>query len=108
MKYFQQSTSLKKDISKFDAIIAGVENYDVKKLSQAKNLKVISRVGIGTDSIDLNFCKKRNIKILKVKSPYESVAEYTISAIISSLRNFSSMNHNTPKSLETSFRQILV
>ena len=84
----------KKDISKFDAIIAGVENYDVKKLSQAKNLKIISRVGIGTDSIDLNFCKKRNIKILKVKSPYESVAEYTISAIISSLRNFSSMNHN--------------
>lgn len=82
----------KKDIGKFDAIIAGVENYDVKKISEAKKLKIISRVGIGTDSIDLSFCKKKKIKVLKVKSPYESVAEYTISAIISSLRNFSSMN----------------
>ena len=51
-----------KDISKFDAIIAGVENYDVKKISEAKKLKIISRVGIGTDSIDLSFCKKKKLR----------------------------------------------
>ncbi len=89
----------KKNISKFDGIIAGVENYDIKKLSGAKNLKIISRVGIGIDNIDSNFCKKRNIQILKVKSPFESVAEYTISAIISSLRNFSSMNYDLHKKI---------
>ena len=84
----------KKDISQYDAIIAGVENYNKKKLSKAKTLKIISRVGIGTDNIDLDFCKKKKIKVLKVRSPYESVAEYIISAIICSLRNISTMNED--------------
>lgn len=82
------------NIEKYDAIIAGVETYDKKILSKANKLKLISRVGIGTDSIDLEFCKKRRIKVLKVKSPNEAVAEYSIAAIISSLRCFSIMNHD--------------
>lgn len=85
------------DIKNYDAIIAGVENYDAKILLKAKKLKLISRVGIGTDSINLEFCKKRKIKVFKVKSPNEAVAEYSIAAIISSLRNFSIMNYNLHK-----------
>lgn len=82
------------NIEKYDAIIAGVENYDEKILSKAKKLKLISRVGIGIDSINLDFCKNKGIKVLKVKSPNEAVAEYSIAAIISSLRCFSTMNHD--------------
>ena len=88
-------TDFKKvDLSKYNGIIAGVEKYDKKTLKKAKQLRVISRVGIGTDSINLDFCKKKGIKVLKVKSPNEAVAEYSIAAIISSLRNFSIMNHD--------------
>ena len=58
MKYFQQSTSLKKKILVNLMQLLLSRNYDVKKLSQAKNLKIISRVN-WYDSIDLNFAKKK-------------------------------------------------
>ena len=40
-------------IPDFDAIIAGTEQITEKVLSSAANLKLISRVGIGLDSVDL-------------------------------------------------------
>ena len=94
-KFLQKNKDINDiDIENYDAIIAGVENYDKKVILKASRLKLISRVGIGTDSINLEFCKKQNIKVFKVKSPNEAVAEYSISAIISSLRNFPIMNYN--------------
>ena len=38
-------------------IIAGIEPYTKKVLSNLPNLKCISRVGVGVDNIDLNFAK---------------------------------------------------
>ena len=38
-------------ISDYDAIIAGTEPITEKVISRAKNLKLISRVGIGLDSV---------------------------------------------------------
>ena len=40
-------------VSDFDVIIAGTENISNKVMNRAKNLKMISRVGIGLDSVDL-------------------------------------------------------
>ena len=40
-------------ISKYDAIIAGTENYTEKVLNSANKLKIISRLGVGLDNIDL-------------------------------------------------------
>ena len=47
----------------FDAIIAGTEPITEKVFERASNLKLISRVGIGLDSVDLLAAQKRGIKV---------------------------------------------
>jgi D-3-phosphoglycerate dehydrogenase len=47
----------------FDAIIAGTEPITEKVLDRANKLKLISRVGIGLDSVDLIAAQKRDIKV---------------------------------------------
>lgn len=46
-----------------DAIITGLEKIDDDLLSMLPNLKLIAKYGVGLDNIDLDACKKRNIKI---------------------------------------------
>lgn len=66
-----------------ECIIAGTEKYGEEELDLCPNLKVISRVGVGTSSIDNKACKKRGIKILNTPSaPSSSVAEFTVSLIL--------------------------
>ena len=36
---------------------------DEETLSKFKRLKILSRVGIGYDSVDLNYLRKNNIKL---------------------------------------------
>lgn len=75
-------------IKEVDAVIAGTEPYCQETLKNAKNLKVISRVGIGLDSVDLNYCKKRDITVTYTpEAPSDGVAELTIANILSLLRH---------------------
>ena len=68
-------------------IIAGVENFSKKVLDSLPKLKCISRVGVGLDSIDLDYAEKKGIKILNTPDgPTRSVAEFTIGLLISSAR----------------------
>ena len=41
-----------------DAVVAGTEKYNQKVLESNTNLKVISRLGVGIDNIDLDVAKK--------------------------------------------------
>ena len=84
----------KLDLSKYDGIIAGVEKYDKKTLKKAKRLKVISRVGIGIDSIDQIFCREKKIKVLKTNSPNVAVVEFIIGSMIFLIRQFGPMYIN--------------
>ena len=57
-------------------------------LSQAPKLKVIGRLGVGLDNIDLKACAARGIPVLPATGANEvSVAEFTIGAILVMLRN---------------------
>ncbi len=59
-------------------------------LGQFPNLKFILRAGVGIDNIDLQECKKRDIKVINAPgSNANSVAEYVIALMILLLRNFS-------------------
>ena len=70
-----------------EVIIAGTEYYDKEVLDYCKNLKLISRVGAGLDSIDLEECKKREIVVTHVPdAPSNAVAELTICQMINLLR----------------------
>lgn len=74
-------------IENCDGLIAGTEPLNEYVLSNAKNLKVISRVGVGIDNIDLEYAKRNNISIEIAKGGLtNSVAEYTLSLILNILR----------------------
>ena len=77
---------LAKFIPDFDVIIAGTEPITEKVLNRATNLKLISRVGIGLDSIDLLSARIREIKVSYTPdSPSLAVAELTIGLMLTLL-----------------------
>jgi len=81
-------------------IIAGTELYTEDIIAACKNLKVISRVGSGLDSVDLDACKKRNIKITYTpEAPSDSVAELTVAQIISLIRQIYRSNQDVREKL---------
>ena len=68
-------------------IVAGVETYNKKVLDKLVNLKCISRVGVGMDSVDLEYAKMRGIIVVNTPDgPTRSVAELTIAITFSLLR----------------------
>ena len=74
-------------VSDFDVMIAGTEPITDYVMSRAKKLKMISRVGIGLDSVDLQAAKRRGIKVsFTPDAPAPAVAELTIGLLISLLR----------------------
>ena len=56
----EEIKELGKDAS---AIIAGTEKYNKNLFNDLPHLRLISRVGIGTDSIDLEEMRKRDIEL---------------------------------------------
>lgn len=74
-------------VSECEVIIAGTEKISDKVMSKARNLKMISRVGIGLDSVDLLAAKKRSIKVSYTPdAPAPAVAELTIGMMLTLLR----------------------
>ncbi len=76
-----------------DGIIAGIEPLTKKVFESAGNLKVISRCGVGLDSIDLEAACKFNIKVFNTpEAPVKPVAELTIAMIYSLTRQIEKLN----------------
>ena len=79
---------LLKIIHKFDGIICGTDKIDRIFLKKAKRLKIVSRVGVGLNNLDLKLLRKNLIKVTYTpEAPCKTVAEYTISLMIYLLRN---------------------
>ena len=79
---------LLKMVSDFDAIIAGTEPITKKVMDNATNLKLISRVGIGLDSVDLLTAKESGIRVSYTPdAPAPAVAELTIGMMLTLLRS---------------------
>ena len=76
-------------------LVAGTEKYDVEILNKLKHLRLIFRLGSGTENIDLDFALKKNIKILKPKITLEkAVGELTIGLILNLLRKINTHDKN--------------
>jgi D-3-phosphoglycerate dehydrogenase len=72
-----------------DAIIAGTEDLSLL-IENSKNLKLISRVGIGLDSVNLAACKARGIRVCYTPDAVTmAVAELTIGLMVSLTRQVS-------------------
>lgn len=75
-------------VTDFDVLIAGTEPITGKVMAHAKCLKLISRVGIGLDSVDLLAAEHRGIKVSYTPdAPAPAVAELTIGLMLSLLRS---------------------
>jgi D-3-phosphoglycerate dehydrogenase / 2-oxoglutarate reductase len=75
-------------VSDFDFLIAGTEPITDKVLAQAPKLKLISRVGIGLDSVNLISARNRGIKISYTPdAPAPAVAELTLTMMLTLLRS---------------------
>ena len=75
-------------ISDFDVVIAGTEQITSKVMDAASNLKLISRVGIGLDSVDLLKAEKLDIAVSYTPdAPAPAVAELTVGMMLTLLRS---------------------
>ena len=74
-------------VSDVEVLIAGTEPITRKVMDSAPNLKLISRVGIGLDSVDLLAARERGIRVSYTpEAPAPAVAELTIGLMLSLLR----------------------
>jgi D-3-phosphoglycerate dehydrogenase len=68
-------------------VIAGTERYDAATFDALADLRCISRVGVGTDSIDLAEAARRGIRVLTTADePTQAVAELTLGLMLGLLR----------------------
>mgnify|MGYP000565380802 CR=1 FL=1 len=75
-------------ITDFDVIIAGTEKISEKVMEKATNLKMISRVGIGLDSVDLLEAENRGILVSYTPdAPAPAVSELTVGMMLTLLRS---------------------
>lgn len=80
-------------VTDFDVIIAGTEPITDYVMERASKLKMISRVGIGLDNVDLLAAERRGIKVSYTPdAPAPAVAELTIGLLISLLRSVNLSN----------------
>jgi D-3-phosphoglycerate dehydrogenase len=71
-------------------IIAGTESYTNEVFQQLPHLKVISRLGVGMDNIDLETAKGMGIKVYKTQTtPAQAVAELVVGLMVDAGRKIS-------------------
>ena len=74
-------------VTDFEIIIAGTEPITEKVMARASNLKLISRVGIGLDSVDLLSARKNGILVSYTPdAPAKAVSDLTIGLMLNLLR----------------------
>ena len=89
---------IKNLIKSYDGLIADVEPLTSKVLRNAKKLKVISRVGIGLNNIDLSYAKKNKINVFNTPdAPTSAVVEFNIGLIFMLIRKISILNMSIKK-----------
>lgn len=75
-------------VTDYDVLIAGTEDITDVVMAKASKLKLISRVGIGLDNVDLLAAERRGIKVSYTPdAPAPAVAELTIGLMLVLLRS---------------------
>jgi len=76
-------------------IVAGVESLNAKVIDSLPNLKCISRVGVGMDSVDILYAESKGIKVLNTPNgPTRAVAELTLGLTMSLLRKIPNAHYD--------------
>lgn len=84
---------LRQELPLADAVIAGLEDYGRELIESAKNLKVISRYGVGYDKVDLDAAAKHHIAVTVTPGANgDSVADLAVTLMLDCARNIVLMN----------------
>lgn len=80
-------------IGEADGIICDLEGITKKVIDGAPNLKIIARRGVGTDSVDVEYAKEKEIVVARTLGVVEKpVAELVMSYILNINRKISELN----------------
>jgi D-3-phosphoglycerate dehydrogenase len=80
-------------VADVDGLIAGTEPLSDRVLAQAPRLRVISRVGVGLERIDLAAAERRGVRVFTTPDALtDAVAELTMGAMLTLLRGVHEMN----------------
>ena len=83
------------DEDRYLGIIAGTEPITSKVMKANPSLKIISRVGVGLENVDLKAAKELGIKVFNTpEGVTEAVAELTVGLILNSLRGLNLCDRN--------------
>lgn len=81
------SEELVKMLADFDAVLAGTELYTAEVISASPRLRLIARIGVGLDGIDLEAAKSSGIEVTYTpEAPALAVAEMALGLALSCLR----------------------
>lgn len=84
---------LARELPTADAVIAGLEKYDKELISLAKQLKVISRYGVGYENVDVDSANTQGIAVtITPNANSESVADMAVALMLECARNICTMN----------------
>ena len=76
-----------------DGVVAGTEELSAAVLGQLPELKVLSRCGVGMDSVDIPYCEAHGVTVCNTPfGPTLAVAELTLGLILDLLRNVTRMD----------------
>lgn len=93
-------SDLAERIGNADAAVSGVENWDENVFALAPNLKIIARLGVGLDNIDLPAARRHNIDVMNVPGGNAvAVAELALGLSLSVLRKIPTMNNEIREGL---------
>ena len=83
------------DLGDAECFIAGTETIDREVMDSAPNLKLIARVGIGLDGVDLWEARRRGIKVTYTPdAPAPAVAELTLGLMLQLARKIGVSNQD--------------
>jgi len=80
-------------VADVDGLIAGTEPLSDRVLAGAERLRVISRVGVGLERIDLEAAERRGVRVFITPDALtDAVAELTVGAMLTLLRGIHEMS----------------
>lgn len=86
---------LRREIVDADAVIAGLDEYDKDLIDSAKQLKVISRYGVGYDKVDVAAATEKGIQVtITPGANGDSVADLAVALMLDCARNVTFMNNS--------------
>lgn len=78
-----------------DILIAGTEEISKQVIDRASKLKLIARVGVGMDSVNLEAAREKKISISYTpEAPSQAIPEFTLTLLLNLIKNTAHIDRN--------------